>query len=271
MSLEKIIKEALDQNPLEMKDAFAEEMQSRIAAALEEKYKSAMEEDLEEAKDDDDEDEDDDDDDDDDEDDDEDDDSDSDDAKIGAEMKKLHASNCSKTEMYAKMKEKYDCSKGKLEGLYASYCTNESMSEDELVDMIESMSENELLDMVESVSDETLEEGPFAGVGKILMKHKLKKAAKAMGKQRSAKSQANTDLYKQMGNRAGQTRDYIQNDKAGSALYHDQTRAKRALKRLNRTKTKDKNAIAATKAAKAKAKSAFPFNARNTAYNKLSY
>ena len=173
MSLEKIIKEALDQNPLEMKDAFAEEMQSRIAAALEEKYKSAMEEDLEEAKDDDDEDEDDDDDDDDDEDDDEDDDSDSDDAKIGAEMKKLHASNCSKTEMYNKMKEKYNCSAGKLEGLYASYCTNESMSEDELVDMIESMSENELIDMIESVSDETLEEGPFKGVGKTLMKRKL--------------------------------------------------------------------------------------------------
>jgi hypothetical protein len=42
MSLEKIIKEALDKNPLEMKDAFAEEMQTRIAAALEEKYKSAL-------------------------------------------------------------------------------------------------------------------------------------------------------------------------------------------------------------------------------------
>ena len=35
MSLEKIIKEALDKNPLEMKDAFAEEMATRIAAALE--------------------------------------------------------------------------------------------------------------------------------------------------------------------------------------------------------------------------------------------
>ena len=116
MSLEKIIKEALDQNPLEMKDAFAEEMQSRIAAALEEKYKSAMEEDLEEAKDDDDEDEDEDD------DDDDDDDSDSDDAKIGADMKKLNAS-CTKTEMYGKMKEKYGCDKAKFEGLYASYCS----------------------------------------------------------------------------------------------------------------------------------------------------
>jgi len=122
MSLEKIIKEALEQKPLEMKDAFAEEMHSRIAAALEEKYKPAMEEDLEEAKDDDDEDEDEDDDDDDDDDKDDDDDSDSDDAKIGADMKKLNAS-CTKTEMYGKMKEKYGCDKAKFEGLYASYCS----------------------------------------------------------------------------------------------------------------------------------------------------
>ena len=43
MSLEKIIKEAIDKNPMEMKDAFAEEMQTRIALALEEKYKKAME------------------------------------------------------------------------------------------------------------------------------------------------------------------------------------------------------------------------------------
>ena len=37
MSLEKIIKEAIDKNPMEMKDAFAEEMQRRIQDALEEK------------------------------------------------------------------------------------------------------------------------------------------------------------------------------------------------------------------------------------------
>jgi len=43
MSLEKIIKEAINKNPMEMKDAFAEEMQTRIALALEEKYKKAME------------------------------------------------------------------------------------------------------------------------------------------------------------------------------------------------------------------------------------
>ncbi len=132
MSLEKIIKEALDKNPLEMKDAFAEEMQSRVAAALEEKYKSAMEEDLEEAKDDDD----------------DDDDDDSDDDKIGADMKKLNAS-CSKTEMYGKMKEKYGCSKGKFEGLYASYC--ESISEAELDDMIENMSDETLANFIEEI------------------------------------------------------------------------------------------------------------------------
>ena len=66
MSLEKIIKEAIDKNPMEMKDAFAEEMQTRIALALEEKYKKAMEaKDSDEDDDDDDADEDEDDDDDD--------------------------------------------------------------------------------------------------------------------------------------------------------------------------------------------------------------
>jgi hypothetical protein len=39
-----------------------------------------------------------------------------------AEMKKLHASACGKTEMYSKMKEKYGCDKPTFEGLYASVC-----------------------------------------------------------------------------------------------------------------------------------------------------
>jgi hypothetical protein len=230
MSLEKIIKEALDQNPLEMKDAFAEEMQSRIAAALEEKYKSAMEEDLEEAKDDDDEDEDDD-------DDDDEDDSDSDDAKIGAEMKKLHASNCSKTEMYNKMKEKYNCSAGKLEGLYASYCTNESMSEDELVDMIESMSDDEFIDMIESVSDETLEEGPFKGIGKMMMKQKLKKSSKELGNARDDMERERQDEFQSHRGRGNSKRyDYLH--KKGKEVSGQADRVNRALKRLNRTSPK---------------------------------
>lgn len=124
MSLEKIVAEAMAGRPLEMKEAFEEEIQTRIQAALEEKAEAMLagdeeleeevEEELEEAADeDDDEDED-------DEDDDED--EDEDDRKMASEMKKLHASACSKVEMYAKMKEKYGCSKGKFEGLYASNC-----------------------------------------------------------------------------------------------------------------------------------------------------
>ena len=68
MSLEKIAQMALENKPLEMKEAFEEEMQTRIQAALEEKYKKAMkaengdeEEDEDEDEDDEDEDEDDDD------------------------------------------------------------------------------------------------------------------------------------------------------------------------------------------------------------------
>ncbi len=68
MSLENIIKNAMENKPLDMKEAFQEEMQTRIAAALEEKYKKAMKEEDDEDKDDDDEDKDEDDDDDDDED-----------------------------------------------------------------------------------------------------------------------------------------------------------------------------------------------------------
>ena len=38
------------------------------------------------------------------------------------EMKKLNASGCAKMEMYKKVHEKYGCSKGKFEKLYASNC-----------------------------------------------------------------------------------------------------------------------------------------------------
>ena len=69
MSLEKIAQMALENKPLEMKEAFEQEMQTRIQAALEEKYKKAMKAEADEDEDDDeDEDEDDDDDEDEDED-----------------------------------------------------------------------------------------------------------------------------------------------------------------------------------------------------------
>jgi len=68
MSIEKIVVEAINNNPLKMKEAFEEEMNGRIRAALEEKYKKMMKKEEEE----DDEDEDDEDEDDEDEDDEED-------------------------------------------------------------------------------------------------------------------------------------------------------------------------------------------------------
>jgi hypothetical protein len=42
MSIEKIVAEAIDNNPLKLKEAFETEMNSRIRAALEEKYKKMM-------------------------------------------------------------------------------------------------------------------------------------------------------------------------------------------------------------------------------------
>jgi len=43
MSIEKIIAEAIDNNPLKMKEAFEEEMNARIRASLEEKYNEMAE------------------------------------------------------------------------------------------------------------------------------------------------------------------------------------------------------------------------------------
>ena len=42
MSIEKIVAEAIDNNPLKLKEAFEEEMSLRLRAALEEKYKKMM-------------------------------------------------------------------------------------------------------------------------------------------------------------------------------------------------------------------------------------
>ena len=58
MSIEKIIAEAIDNNPLKMKEAFEEEMNSRIRASLEEKYKEMTEGKVKEDEDEDEEDED---------------------------------------------------------------------------------------------------------------------------------------------------------------------------------------------------------------------
>ena len=63
MSLEKIIKEAVEGNPLNMKEAFKEEMEARVLAAIEAKYEAMIAEDSDEDEDEDDEDENDDDDD----------------------------------------------------------------------------------------------------------------------------------------------------------------------------------------------------------------
>ena len=115
MSLKKIVESAMNKDALDLKDAFAEEMAVRVAAALEEKYKKVKEE--EESDEDESEEE----------DEDESDEEESDEDELDEkacvrEMKKLHASACSKNEMYKTVKEKYGCTKEKFESLYASNC-----------------------------------------------------------------------------------------------------------------------------------------------------
>jgi len=63
------------------------------------------------------------------------------------DMMKLHASGCSKHEMYEKIKEKYGCSKSTFEGLYASNC----MGEDEKV---EEEAETDSADTLDAQPDE---------------------------------------------------------------------------------------------------------------------
>jgi len=157
MSIENIVKKAMENDPLALKAAFEEEMNSRLQSAIEAKYeqmtegkKKVAEEEEEDCP--------------hcegmgyhedengdkiecpecdgtgkikkevkesvivegeheDDEDDDDDDDHEEDEEKMAAEMVKLHAGGCGKHEMYAKMKEKYGCSEGKFKGLYAQHC-----------------------------------------------------------------------------------------------------------------------------------------------------
>jgi len=122
MSIEKIIAEAIENNPLKLKEAFEEEMNARIRTALEEKYKEMttpseeteevveeteelVEEDEEES-----------------EEEESDDDDEGDDEEIVAELKKRHADGESKADCIKAVKEKYGCSAGKAEGLYASAC-----------------------------------------------------------------------------------------------------------------------------------------------------
>lgn len=119
MSIEKIIAEAIDNNPLKLKEAFEEEMNARIRAALEEKYtemttvseidvhsgQTVVEGEESDEDDEDDEDED-----------------DEDDEEVGKEMKKMHKDGADKAEVLKAAKEKYGLSGDKAEGLYASNC-----------------------------------------------------------------------------------------------------------------------------------------------------
>jgi len=123
MSIEKIIAEAIDNNPLKLKEAFEDEMNARIRKALEEKYKEMTsseeevvaeetEELVEEDEDESDEEE-------------SDDDEDEEEFDEGAcvrEMKKMHKDGESKANIIKAVKEKYGCSESKCNELYASNC-----------------------------------------------------------------------------------------------------------------------------------------------------
>ena len=123
MSIEKIIAEAIDNNPLKLKEAFEDEMNARIRTALEEKYKEMTsdseeevvaeetEELVEEDEDESDEEE-----------SDDDEDEDFDEAACVREMQKMHKDGEKKGDIIKAVKEKYGCSESKCNELYASNC-----------------------------------------------------------------------------------------------------------------------------------------------------
>ena len=115
MSIEKIIAEAIDNNPLKLKEAFEDEMNARIRTALEEKYKEMTTEEevvseetdlVEEDEDDSD----------------DDGEEEFDEKACVAELKKRHADGESKADCVNAVKEKYGCSAKVANELYASNC-----------------------------------------------------------------------------------------------------------------------------------------------------
>ena len=118
MSIEKIIAEAIDNNPLKLKEAFEDEMNARIRTALEEKYKEMTTEEevvseetdlVEEDEDDSD-------------DDGEEEEEEFDEKACVAELKKRHADGESKADCVNAVKEKYGCTSKVANELYASNC-----------------------------------------------------------------------------------------------------------------------------------------------------
>jgi|SaaInlStandDraft_1057018.scaffolds.fasta_scaffold27915_6 hypothetical protein len=117
MSIEKIIAEAIDNNPLKLKEAFEDEMNARIRTALEEKYKEmtteeevvSEETDLVEEDEDD-------------SDDDGEEEEEFDEKACVAELKKRHADGESKADCVNAVKEKYGCTSKVANELYASNC-----------------------------------------------------------------------------------------------------------------------------------------------------
>ena len=193
MSLEKIVAEAMAGRPLEMKEMFEEEIQARIQARLEEKYvemtESKDEDDMDEAV----------------------------DTHHTVDIDHMGGSDpMAKKHNITLKKNKgteysHDAS-GKKKDLqkYLVHHYNdkddaedahpevfkESYSEEELKSFVESLSDYEFEDMLESVAE--LEEGPFKGIGKMLMKRKLAKtAAKA---DQAANDQAGQSIQGKLGN-----------------------------------------------------------------------
>ena len=96
------------------------------------------------------------------------------------------------------------------------------------------------------IPKEGLEEGPFKGIGKMMMKNKLNRAEKSLAKQKAAN---NRDIDKFRGKRdAAGEKAYDKADQHGNDILHQRKRAAAALDRLNRSPDKDVK---------------FPFNKRN--------
>jgi hypothetical protein len=107
----------------------------------------------------------------------------------------------------------------------------------------------------DELSDETLEEGPFKGIGKMMMKNKLNRASKSLAKQQAANTQDKKDKWPGIApdqvnghHVRAASKAYDDADKRGDDILHQRKRTKAALDRLNKSPNKDVK---------------FPFNKRN--------
>ncbi len=101
---------------------------------------------------------------------------------------------------------------------------------------------------VEETSNVSLEEGPFKGIGKMMMKNKLNKASKSLAKQHAANDRDKKDKWPGLAPDQSNgtfvratSKAYDKADKHGDDIHNQRKRTKAALDRLNKSPVNKRN------------------------------